>query len=308
MADAAPARAPDDDDDVEELVILFLGLKFLGKKKRSTSSHRLKMTVLRSLDPIHVRRAGSFRLHDDLTRAVAPSFFRLTVDEISALASVMVEGGFPRIIFTSVRDRCSLEEAICIVLAMLATPTKLEILGIACFGRSASALSRIFTETTTMMLEHYGWLLSKMDTQRIARRLAEYDDCVQRAGCPLRHIVGFVDGTFRPVCRPSVSQREFYTGKERTHGINFLGVIFPDGIIAHLHGPVLGSQHDAQTFAQSPLSNLVAEMFFDEDGDPKFFLYGDSAFPATRYEFLKKPLSGLFPDEVDINTRMSRFV
>ena len=54
----------------------------------------------------------------------------------------------------------------------------------------------------------------------------------------LRNCFGFVDGTVRPISRPDENQRVVYNGHKRVHGLKFQSVVIPNGLIAHLYGPV----------------------------------------------------------------------
>ena len=68
--------------------------------------------------------------------------------------------------------------------------------------------------------------------------LQTYSDCVQLMGAPLDNCFGFIDGTVRPIARPDQSQWVMYNGHKRVHSIKFQSVAIPNGLIAHLHGPV----------------------------------------------------------------------
>ena len=47
-----------------------------------------------------------------------------------------------------------------------------------------------------------------------------------------------IDGTVRPICRPKQHQRVVYNGHKRVHSLKFQCVALPNGIIAHIFGPV----------------------------------------------------------------------
>ena len=42
----------------------------------------------------------------------------------------------------------------------------------------------------------------------------------------------------RPITRPGENQRLLYNGHKRVHGLKFQSVVLPNGLIAHLYGPV----------------------------------------------------------------------
>ena len=57
-------------------------------------------------------------------------------------------------------------------------------------------------------------------------------------GSALDNCFGFVDVTFRPICKPGEHQRVVYNGHKRVHALKFQCVALPNGLIGHLYGPV----------------------------------------------------------------------
>ena len=68
--------------------------------------------------------------------------------------------------------------------------------------------------------------------------LEKYAEVVFNKGAPLSNCFGFVDGTVRPISRPGENQRLLYNGQKRVHGLKFQSLVLPNGLIAHLYGPV----------------------------------------------------------------------
>lgn len=68
---------------------------------------------------------------------------------------------------------------------------------------------------------------------------------VYNRGAPLTNCWGFVDGTARPICRPSVDQRIYFSGHKRVHALKYQAVMGANGIVCELDGPYPGSRHDA---------------------------------------------------------------
>ena len=68
--------------------------------------------------------------------------------------------------------------------------------------------------------------------------LQTYADCIHQHGAPLNNCFGFIDGTVRPIARPGTNQRILYNGHKRVHSLKFQAVAIPNGLIAHLYGPV----------------------------------------------------------------------
>jgi len=71
-----------------------------------------------------------------------------------------------------------------------------------------------------------------------------YDQVIAKGGAALDNCWGFVDGTARPVCRPSENQRAIYNGHKRVHSIKFQAVVLPNGLVGNLFGPIEGRGHN----------------------------------------------------------------
>ena len=65
-----------------------------------------------------------------------------------------------------------------------------------------------------------------------------YTDAISNKGAALQNFFGFIDGTVRPICRPSQEQRIMFNGHKRVHSLKFQSVTLPNGLIANLLGPV----------------------------------------------------------------------
>lgn len=48
-----------------------------------------------------------------------------------------------------------------------------------------------------------------------------FASAIQARGAPLNQCFGFIDGTVRPVARPTVNQRIMYSGHKRVHCMKF---------------------------------------------------------------------------------------
>jgi hypothetical protein len=99
----------------------------------------------------------------------------------------------------------------------------------------------------------------------------------------VNNIWGFIDGTLRKTCRPIRYQRAAYSGHKRCHGIKFQSVITPDGLIACFFGPIPGARHDSYMLAESQLLPQLEDLMPREPGVEVFALYGDPAYPQSRY-------------------------
>lgn len=68
---------------------------------------------------------------------------------------------------------------------------------------------------------------------------------VHARGAPLRSCWGFIDGTAGRMCRPTVDQKEFFSGHKRCHVVKYQAVMCANGIICQLDRPYKGRRHDA---------------------------------------------------------------
>eukprot|EP00802_Teleaulax_amphioxeia_P014461 Tamp_14526.p1 GENE.Tamp_14526~~Tamp_14526.p1 ORF type:complete len:474 (+),score=30.32 Tamp_14526:185-1606(+) len=103
-------------------------------------------------------------------------------------------------------------------------------------------------------------------------------------------VVGFTDGTLIETCRPGGGQNlhnqvyDFtqFDGNHRAYGNHFLGLSFPDGLVA-LHGPFGGTRHDSAMLHASSILNHLAHLRLLGYG--WWAIFGDSAFPLTSHSY-----------------------
>ena len=136
------------------------------------------------------------------------------------------------------------------------------------------------------------------------QHLQTFADAIKANGAPLKNCWGFVDGTVRPICRPTENQRVVYNGHKRVHSLKFQSVVTPNGLIANLYGPVEGRRHDCALLRMSGLlEQMDRRRLADRDGDV-FAVYGDPAYPNRDY--LLCPYKGnLSAEQQEFNSRMS---
>ena len=88
-------------------------------------------------------------------------------------------------------------------------------------------------------------------------RLQQYADAVHEKGAPLVNCFGFIDGTVRPICRPTRHQKVCYNGHKHIHAIKVQSV---SGL----------------------MDEFAARQVRDRQGLP-FALYGEPAYPLRPY-------------------------
>ena len=107
------------------------------------------------------------------------------------------------------------------------------------FGRPAPELCMTRNTVTNWIYAHHGHRITQWNRTILnTLELEKYAEAVFNKGAPLRNCFGFVDGIVRPITRPRENQRLLYNGHKRVQGLKFQSVVLPNGLIAHLYGPV----------------------------------------------------------------------
>lgn len=230
------------------------------------------------------------------------SYFRFNREDIPRLSSAF---RLPEVIILENRSRFEGIEALCILLRRLSYPNRYVDLK-QMFRREVPELSMICTWMIEYLNRNFGHLLTSLDLYWLTLGdLRKYSKAVSDKGSPLPDIWGFIDGTFRPTCRPGEDQKTLYSGHYRLHGIKFQAVMTPNGIIANLDGPWVGRRHDSGMLTESGLlDSLRVKM---ETLGQKFRLYGDPAYPISEYIEgpFRKGAAELTVIEKDFNEAMS---
>ncbi|KAG2888217.1 hypothetical protein PC119_g22127 [Phytophthora cactorum] len=130
--------------------------------------------------------------------ANAEKEFRFDVRGVLELARLFE---LPEFVITSERDKAHKTEAVCILLARLSYPNRNYDM-MQRFGRSPSALSRLFSHIVFYAYDRYQEIIY-FQKRVCAERIQMYCDVVHACGAPMKNVFGFIDGTKIPVCRPS---------------------------------------------------------------------------------------------------------
>jgi hypothetical protein len=94
------------------------------------------------------------------------------------------------------------------------------------------------------LYDRYARKLQKPFFSMLKDRAPFYSEAIVRKGSPPSNCVGFIDGTLRPICRPTYYQEVCHNGHKRKHCLKFQSVITRDGLYAQLYGPIEGRKHD----------------------------------------------------------------
>lgn len=229
------------------------------------------------------------------------AFFRFYKQDLISLANSL---RIPDEITLSNRIRINGIDALCITLRRLSYPNRLVDLEKFC-GWPKTTLSMIINFVIDHIHHHFADKITNLNQDWLVDRMQMYADAIYNKGSPLTNIFGFIDGTVRPVCRPTIYQRIVYNGHKRVHALKFQSISTPDGLICNLWGPMEGRRHDCALLAGSGIMDqFEAGDWRDRDG-LAFALYGDPAYPVR--EYLLSPYKGN-PDENQrlFNTRMSK--
>lgn len=131
-----------------------------------------------------------------------------------------------------------------------------------------------------------------------------FSQVINNKGAPLNQCWGFIDGTARPIARPIRNQRIMFSGHKRVHCLKFQSVAAPNGLIAHMFGPIEGRRHDAFMLGVSGLTDKLSR-FQTPTGEP-YVVYGDPAYGLARNIIGSFRGAHITDDEQAFNTEMSK--
>lgn len=178
--------------------------------------------------------------------------FRFDKMQVNVIVqSLLTHAGLPEEVVSYAQDRAPLRTAFLMLCMKYAWPTRLGRMT-QMFGKSVAWISRIITTTRTLLFQ-FCQPKMRCPPQLSAADLATFTSAVQKVS-GLDVCFGFLDATVRPICRPSVGQKECYTGKDRLHALKFQVCSTPDGIIQHLDGPWPGRRNDHHMVNSAPYS------------------------------------------------------
>ena len=140
--------------------------------------------------------------------------YRFTKHEIRIIISYLDLDSIPW--------RCQVKSApvtaFCILLARLSYPRKESTLG-ALFDCSYSWISIVFLDILQHLQSRYCRIIHWHPILTYTK-IQSYSQSLHQAG-GLSGIWGFLDGTFRPICRPTEDQEFYYSGYKKLHGFKY---------------------------------------------------------------------------------------
>ena len=163
------------------------------------------------------------------------SEFKVEKKEIPLLADALP---LPDTFRCNQRTTADKLEGLCILLRRMSFPCRYSDM-LARFGRPVPELSMISNTVMNYIYDIHGHKLCQWNHDILNPRYFDtYTDAISRKGAALQNCSGFIDGTIRPICRPSQEQRIMFNGHKRVHSLKFQSVTVPNGLIANLFGPV----------------------------------------------------------------------
>ena len=172
---------------------------------------------------------------DSMDEAECFHEFRVRKMDIVRLADAL---GLPESLWCHQRTKADRIEGLCMVLKRFAYPCRLGDM-IHRFGRAVPEISMITTRFEKWIFDHHHAKITEWNDQLLSRgKLQAYANAVADKGAALSNCFGFVDSTVRPICRPGKDQKIVYNGHKRVHALKFQSVSLPNGLVAHLYGPV----------------------------------------------------------------------
>jgi hypothetical protein len=147
---------------------------------------------------IHRAVSAPFKL-EQFNEEACLHLFRFGPSQILAISVIIFSS---KSIELDPRARISDVEALCILLNRLSYPSRLKTME-STFGRSFTTLSRIINTTIDLILDSCGHVVSISSAFVNEETIRRWMNAIRQKGAPLEHCVGFVDGTVRPICRPS---------------------------------------------------------------------------------------------------------
>ncbi|KAJ8916393.1 hypothetical protein NQ315_014603 [Exocentrus adspersus] len=237
---------------------------------------------------------------DDVLMSDCKYLFRFEKNDIYRLCAAL---RMPPYVRTYKGNKVTGLTCLCMVLRRLAYPNRLRDLNL--FGLSPQSMSLIINRGLEIIMNNHSHLIENLQGLQWLnhQRLQLYAEAIQNKGGAIPNCWGFIDGTARAICKPSVDEENYYSGHKRFHCIKYKSVLCPDGIIASLKGAWAGRRHDAAMLAESGLyEELERVAVFPEQN---FVLYGDQAYGLRELLLTPFPNRGnLEPHQLEFNNSM----
>ena len=172
---------------------------------------------------------------DRVEEAECKAEFRIERKDLPQLADALQ---LPETFHCCQRTTADKLEGLCILLRRMSFPCRYSDM-IPRFGRPVPELSMITNKVMDYIYDVHGHKLYQWNQEILNPHCFDiYTDAIANKGAALQNCFGFIDGTVRPICRPSQNQRTVFNGHKRVHSLKFQSLTLPNGLIANLFGPV----------------------------------------------------------------------
>jgi hypothetical protein len=203
--------------------------------------------------------------------------FRFTHAQMDRFVLALMSAGIPSVVKTKARDKCALHEALAMMCMKYSWPKRLGDM-VKIFHSSTSRISRVIGSLRRMLFDMFVPAL-QFPLPLSAAELERFSETVCRKS-GFEGIFGFIDGTVRPIPKPTHLQSAVYNGKDRVHALKYQALVTPDGMFRQLCGPWPGSRHDMHMLSKSHLKTYIASLPKRQDG-ACYSVYADQGYAES---------------------------
>ena len=174
------------------------------------------------------------------------------------------------------------------------------------FGKFGPQLSEILWKAIEHLLGSRGHLLTgSICATYLEPRLPCFAAAINRISKTLPNCVGFIDETVLGIARPrgTLAPRFVHNGHKRKHALKYQAVNTPDGMIAHLYGPLEGRRHYWTLYVRSGLDEMLPDVL--EANGIRYCIYGDSGYNSRWFMEVPFQEARLTAAQKAFNTAMS---
>ncbi|PWY97768.1 hypothetical protein BCV70DRAFT_166387 [Testicularia cyperi] len=211
----------------------------------------------------------------------------------------------PPLIKTDVQDS---EDSCTALLMLLAYLRGRTICGLESqYGWSKSRISRVRAKIVELILQKWGHLLDVRmcgNTLLSKDNLQTYTEQI-RSKCGVDLVWGFVDGTLRPVARPTRGQEAVYNGWKHFHALKYQIISTPDGLI-FAQGPWDGSENDWSVWKKSGVAEWL-QMASQQENNKQLFLFGDKGYHLDSNLIVPYKGNNITAEQTHFNVIMSKY-
>lgn len=164
------------------------------------------------------------------------------------------------------------------------------------YCQSQSAISEIINWVTIFLDDKWKHLLDWDHKYLLSHeKLQIYATAIHEKGAPIDTVFSWPDCTKHAICHPSRFQQMAYKRHDRIHCLKFQALVIPNGMFAHLYGPVEGRKHDMLLWNESGIADkLAAHAVIPDLDNPEitcpYQVYGDAAYQLSPH--VLSPFSG----------------